>query len=1030
MPYSWIGGTRALLLSALLLVAGIPVFAGGQGEDRLDEADRLISQKQYDEAIRLLVEIRDEDPEKADPVQERLDLVLSLRNAISDTEERAIAALEREDLESFVRIMNEIDQLDPNPNLAKSDLYKTLRREAQVIVNRDQVDEVMEVAAGHLRNGRLSEAMQTYAGALDIGLNMFRDSGYGETAVQQVEALRNGFADAATTFVTLRDRVDRQDAAKNAALSLAVDTAAGLDQLAATMDTIVDSLYELSLTRTEIVSIDQSIQTLKAGLSAPEDGLGEAHYLSYLDMYINGRDGRADEEGALSIVESYWSERASPLDSEVQSVVDAQFARGVDRYYGGDRAGATSYFNAAARAAALYSNALSLWSSQIRIGDGLELSGDGRRLLESLVPKYVYASSRSDLGRVHEELAPSLALAEDLGSVTSDMRLPDLAELRLEASEVGKEMLEMASVVEAVGVEYDRYEAADIDTGDVIPLLDRLAGLLSSGYEQSRDVEIRTVQRSAELRLADVESNFEPEVARVEAGRELVEGVEERIGEGDTQQVLVNRYPEQGKSQLILAREGLEAVLRQSRTVLEDYSDEERFVLSDPAVASVLADGRRTENDIDALLSETNRLIAAADELVANAERYQQQTLALLDTAGTYVENRQFAMAKNSIAQAQQTVVDAATYKKDEQFEEEVNSRIASLTERISSAQTGEIITEVRSLINSARLSYGRAEYALANSQIVSAQSRWLEAFAETDPEIEYWLTIIQNALEVQTGRDVEVTHPQYTEIQQRLNVAYKHFEDAKKALEEGRRVDALRKLDAADQELSTVRVQFPYNQQASLLSWRIMEVRDPDRYGAEVESLIREANTKLQEDPRVAYNELQDLLEIVEDSARRSRIQELIVDAEFALGLRQPPPNPVRVEESNELYNRAFAIYEERDRSNYETAIAYLNAALEANPNNAQAQQLKDQLTVSLGGNAQFSLSVGDLRLYNEAASLVAAGDYAGAYLITRGLMQKNDTNRNYRPLSELHRRIEARLFGSDASAGNPHTAAGTVAS
>ncbi|HUV08973.1 MAG TPA: hypothetical protein VMX75_14670, partial [Spirochaetia bacterium] len=105
----------ALFLS-LLLVAAI-AFGGGQGEDPLFKARELVTEKKYDEAIRILAEIVRRDPDKMDAVEALMREIRAIRDAFNKKYENLLAVLyEEKNVDKALVIINELLTMDPNPN--------------------------------------------------------------------------------------------------------------------------------------------------------------------------------------------------------------------------------------------------------------------------------------------------------------------------------------------------------------------------------------------------------------------------------------------------------------------------------------------------------------------------------------------------------------------------------------------------------------------------------------------------------------------------------------------------------------------------------------------------------------------------------------------------------------------------------------------------------------------------------------------------------------------------------------------------
>ena len=66
---------------------------------------------------------------------------------------------------------------------------------------------------------------------------------------------------------------------------------------------------------------------------------------------------------------------------------------------------------------------------------------------------------------------------------------------------------------------------------------------------------------------------------------------------------------------------------------------------------------------------------------------------------------------------------------------------------------------------------------------------------------------------------------------------------------------------------------------------------------------------------------------------------------------MRTPPPDPAKIREAADLYKKAYAIVSSNVRSNYPTALEYLNRAFKLDPDNSDVTVLKDRVQTEDGG-------------------------------------------------------------------------------
>ena len=247
----------------------------------------------------------------------------------------------------------------------------------------------------------------------------------------------------------------------------------------------------------------------------------------------------------------------------------------------------------------------------------------------------------------------------------------------------------------------------------------------------------------------------------------------------------------------------------------------------------------------------------------------------------------------------------------------------------------------------------------------------------------------------------------------QNLSFAAQNFDTAIDLLEANQSRDALDLFTLAESFLHKVRLTFPYNSEARVLSLRIIQVTDPEGFAATLRELFNEAVRV--DDSQESYARLKTIEEL---QPAYSGLAAAILELEYELQIRARPPDPGLLARSNELLGLAQAIADRGERAEFEGALAQLDAALLVNPNNQAAVALKDQLQAFSGGDVQSVLSSASVEQFRQAEQLFVARNLIAAFRIVQQLCA-DERNAGYRPLLDPKERINRNLYASAEPAG-----------
>ncbi len=152
------------VLVLCLLVAAVPAFAGGNGERELKQAQNLVEQKQYSTALEQIVKIMKDYPDLREEADKLVARIMDVRRQFNEKYSALVEILgknvvEERDVEKGLAIVEELRNLDPNPDPAVDASIRLAERKLQEQGQFRFFGNIMRKAAGELADGKYTEAI-------------------------------------------------------------------------------------------------------------------------------------------------------------------------------------------------------------------------------------------------------------------------------------------------------------------------------------------------------------------------------------------------------------------------------------------------------------------------------------------------------------------------------------------------------------------------------------------------------------------------------------------------------------------------------------------------------------------------------------------------------------------------------------------------------------------------------------------------------------------------------------------------------
>lgn len=420
---------------------------------------------------------------------------------------------------------------------------------------------------------------------------------------------------------------------------------------------------------------------------------------------------------------------------------------------------------------------------------------------------------------------------------------------------------------------------------------------------------------------------------------------------------------------------------------------------------------QNTINSLNTYQLDCNKIIAKAQNQVLQSQKLKNEADLRYEQALEALKQNNYQQAKDFLQRASTRYTESLAIQESETIRKESDELLYKLGSEITRSENSIVVQDVRKYTNQARQEYYNGNFEKAENFLTLASARWNATNIEENPEITNLFTLVNTALSMKTGRTILPTAPLYPEMSQLLNSANQYFENGKQLLLNNKRTEAITELNLAKDKLHQVKLVYPINQEANLLTLKIDQLIDKNAFNASFEKKINDAlkNIDLGKEVQTAYS---DLLNLYEINPEYPGLKNKIYNTEIKLGFRLPPPNKKDLAQSDSLTQEAMNILNKSSRNEIElnTALAKINQALKLNPDNQSAMQTKDRISSLIGGTLSVVLTAADEAIYNRAIRELSQGNKITAQSLVAQLLQ-NKRNQNSYKVLDLKKRLESLL-------------------
>ncbi len=1046
------------------MVSVCPLYAGGsdarEGFDpkaELEKANDLIDKGHLDDAIAVLVDLAQHDPEQMERVQ---DLILEIRGIKSQVNEvfaelnEAIINGDERTAEAKIREIKELDK-DPNRNTLNNLIL------AAIVVSKAINDSIRD---DFYERGNVQLRVENYIGAVDLYRQGFVSEEYLEFYDEYVILARDkaeitrylddpgrqkmiwdAYGNIAPEGDIVLESIDGSlDEWKSlaeelsAASSLLMETILSDSPAAWSSATapFMDNMESVKANIAVGTELSQELNTVKERLYEVLEGIPEDFRYERIGQYFYGRGEKIGTEGILLAQRLHWESLFLNILEDMESRTEDALREGRTAYLAGDWTGADSSFRIALEAA---DSAVGFLASEKSLALQYGDAGDEtfKKRLDEFEAYTAYAAAAVPVWRDLSEIGGTIPDIENLDYAS--IGIDNIDEYVFPLQDAVNRAERMKSDWDSSSGELSALPGAAYSAAESVD--STLRSDLDSALDEYNDKRLLFYVNTITPLYENMEaSTRELMSADIDSARLRIEGAD--IPEDSEE--LPDRHPSEVLENIVLPSL---ASLGTAEKTIGDFLDILDSMLNrDPPIDDperILEFSQRAENlimevaehrdDLNGLQESANGFITAARRAEISASNALASARRNLTSAQSAAERGRL---RNDIDEFYRAIdlYDAAEGSLDDvdaaYLEMLINDADIAAASGIDAARSGLrndvrtdrsrlAVTVKQNAVEGAKKAYDEGGYSSGLTMLNQSQEFWERSYGENDPEMEAWIVRLQNAQQALQQTVIEETDPLFAEMNQYLNLANRYYVAGIRVVESNpRSADALKSFRSANDLVRQVLNTFPGNEAALLLEQKILKQTDEDTWTAEARSLVNQTRRAVGRNDVVAlrgnstqkglYGQIKVLEKI---DPEFSGLKQLIYDAEVVLGIIIPPPDPAVLAESRRITGEARRIWENLGAAGSDRAVELLDSALVLWLDNAEASNLKNEILLSVEPARLPAFPAELLHLLE----LVEDSYGQSNFILAKALLGRIDTEfsafSNDPRIREWKRKVEARL-------------------
>jgi hypothetical protein len=989
------------MLFFLLLLVPATLHAGGNPEIGLPKVDRLIKERNYNEAILELAQYMQDNPEDFDGAQRRLKRIIDMRGAYNEKALELIKMLTEDPTndEKKLEMITYLESLEKNPNQATQNFIIDTKAAAQFTYYRSKFEQIMNDGNALIDAGSWVNAMRKFQEGFTFYKQEFDDES-DPALVADVNARIGEMIALASTYRDLQDTFNAAVAAFRSALDQRDP-----EEVQFRWSVLDSELTRFANVRNRIAANGWFFEDTFADYQKKFNIDTETSFLPFAYRFTLGRKASTRYEGILGAMDAQWNKSIDGIDSSGDATLRFLWTDAIAGLDAGEYERARANLSASRQIAAVrrtLASSLSRFTVRESTWGKRDYAAAADRLLGvdgifaslqtlSVTHERFREVSRSIVAYVPADPGIDAVRKAPAAAVSFwNERIADMGLLLSEIARVSKAPVASSGGASVAGQYADEFSAWHAALSAEIAASRLLAYVSIAGYDAASAKKLGDARASS-----------------YSAALALFDGVPDPDATAATGQSALKYYPGESIIALNALRTDITADKKALLAMLDAFGTVEPVVRGNTSLSASVAEIQGTVTALDALSADSATLIARANSRVLQANLAKQESDLRYNQAKSALSKSDFQNARDNLQRSREKINVSLSYQANDALRAATDAKLETLGADITRIENESVVREVRLLISSGKNLYYLGSIDQAEQVFIQAKTRWGVTNVSPNPEVTNWLDIINTALSMKTGRTIPVSAPLYPQMSQILNTANLLYSDGKNLMEAGNRSLAVARLTEAKTKLQQLQLVYPLNQDAGTLTLMIDRLIDPEAFKAFFKQKIDYVRANYRTERQTAYSDLLDLYQI---NPSYPGIKALVDEVEIYLLIKLPPPDPKALARSSELTRAAQKIYDANTRSMFEVALDQLDEAIKLNPENQQAINLKDRVQTSLGGTSVAVLSTADEEKYQRAVQELQRGNKITASALVEQLLL-NPKSKNSTKIQELKKRIDSQL-------------------